>query len=127
MAKITTAGAAPSRPLNHPIAAVFLVLVAASTWRMRVETALNDVPINFLQRVEVAQLEDGTPLRTRYTGIAAIDSVLSYLVVAFVSGPLGLDRGFRLLQIHFLLNFTSAVCLFNIEACRKRNASRAIS
>jgi hypothetical protein len=128
MAKATTTGAVlSSRPFHLPIAATFLVLVAASTWRMRVETALNDVPVNFLERVEVAQLEHGTPLRTTYTGVAAIDAVLSYLVVAFVSGPLGLDDGFRLLQIHFLLNFTSAVCLFNVEACRKRNASMAIS
>lgn len=127
MAKATTAGSAPtSRPFHLPIAVTFLILVAASTWRMRVETTLNDVPVNFQERVEVAQLEDGTQLRTTYTGVAAIDTVLSFLVVAFVSGPLGLDDGFRLLQIHFLLNFTSAVCLFNVEACRKRNAFTAI-
>jgi hypothetical protein len=96
-------------------------------WFIRIEPALNDVPIRFQAVIETARLEDGTPLKTRYTGIPVVDSVLLLLVAAFSAGALGLDDGVRLQQIHFLVSFFSVVCIFNVEACRKRNAKSAIS
>ncbi|KAF8151870.1 hypothetical protein K438DRAFT_1623671 [Mycena galopus ATCC 62051] len=106
---------------------IFATLSFSGLWFMRIEPALNDVPIRFQAVVETARLEDGTPLKTRYTGIPVVDSVLLWLVAAFSAGALGLDDGVRLQQIHFLVSFFSVVCIFNVEACRKRNARSAIS
>jgi len=76
--------------------------------------------------LEKAKLEDGTPLKTTFTGISAIDTSLAMLGSAFLAGPLGLDKGVRLQQMHFLLNFFAVLCIWNVESCRTRNRYKAI-
>lgn len=105
---------------------VFVALSAAFLWLMRVETALKDIPVGFLEQVESKTYANGTPIRTRYTGIAAIDSIY-WLVAAFVAGPLSWDEGVRVQQMHFLVQFFAVVAIWNVEACRVRHSWRLIS
>ncbi|KAI1762876.1 hypothetical protein GGR53DRAFT_521385 [Hypoxylon sp. FL1150] len=102
------------RPLNAFFISVFLALAAAFTWLMRVDTALNDVPVDFLPTVESGRLADGTPLVARYTGVGAIDDVATILVAA-------------LQQTCFLFNWFAVVCVWVVEASRRRNAGKLLS
>ncbi|KAF3765745.1 hypothetical protein M406DRAFT_351140 [Cryphonectria parasitica EP155] len=117
----------PPRQNNHLWALLFTTLGCAGLWLMRIEPSMNDVPIAFEQQVETAKLGDGSALRTSYTGIGLLDHILSFLVLAFAAGPLGLDPAVRLQQLHFLLNFFSFLCIWNIEAYRPRNARKSFS
>ncbi|KAF2416274.1 hypothetical protein EJ08DRAFT_709293 [Tothia fuscella] len=85
---------------------------------MHIEPALEGVPINFEQILEKAGFHDNVPLKTTYTGIRGVDAALSGLVVAFTSGTAGWEAEVRLQQINFLFNFSSIVCIWNVEACR---------
>lgn len=123
----TTAGSDSRRPFNFLFVVSFILLSAAGLYCMRINTALERVPVNFDQIVETGRFENGTPLKRTYTGIEKLDFVLSFLVTAFLAGPAGWDDGVRLQQIHFLVSFFSVVCIFNVEACRTRNRRRAIS
>jgi hypothetical protein len=127
MAKSASQPSQSQRPFNLVVALVFALFAAAGTWFMRVQTAIEGIPVDFVVPVETGFFENGTPLRKTYIGVEAFDIAMSYLVAAFLSGPAGWDEGIRLQQIHFLVNFFAIVCIWNVEACRKRNAGRLIS
>lgn len=130
------------RPFNTLITLTFLLISALSLWVMRIDTALNDVPADFLPQVESGYLqpspvilssstsssEQHQPLplhlRKHYTGIAALDEVLAFLVAAFVAGPAGLDPGIRLQQVHFLVSFYAIAAVWAVEASRMRHVGR---
>ncbi|KAI1499834.1 hypothetical protein F5X99DRAFT_264465 [Biscogniauxia marginata] len=116
-----------SRPLSNFYVLLFAAAAGLFMWLMRIESALEDVPVRFLPQVEAARLDDGTPLVARYTGFAPLDNLLRVLVVAFIAGPTGSDPSVRLQQVHFLGNLFGALCVWNVEACRRRNAWRLIS
>ncbi|KAI0152893.1 hypothetical protein GGR57DRAFT_161649 [Xylariaceae sp. FL1272] len=115
-----------TRPGNGPIVLLFAVFSAAGLWLMRVETGIKDIPVGFIDQIENGKYHNGVPLREVYTGIEALD-LFRYLVAAFIAGPLAWDEGVRVQQLHFLVQFFAVVCLWNIEACRSRNAKRIFS
>ncbi|KAI1081345.1 hypothetical protein F5B20DRAFT_61567 [Whalleya microplaca] len=127
MAKLKPAPAASRRPLNAFITLTFVALSALFAYLMHVRPVLEGVPINFQAQVDAAVFDNGTPLATRYTGIRPLDEVCRFLVVAFLAGPASWDLGVRAQQIHFFGNFFAVVCIWNVEACRRRNAERLIS
>ncbi|KAI0595389.1 hypothetical protein F4775DRAFT_374121 [Biscogniauxia sp. FL1348] len=116
-----------SRPLNGVYILIFLATTGLFTWLMRIELVLKELPVRFQAQVDAARLDDGTPLVTHFTGFAPLDEALRFLTVAFIAGPAGLDPSVRLQQIHFLFTLFGALCVWNVEACRQRNAWRLIS
>ncbi|KAF7537311.1 hypothetical protein G7054_g3848 [Neopestalotiopsis clavispora] len=131
--KSTPPGPAPSaypggrRPLQALTVTIFALFSIAGFYFLRVENALNGVPVDFEKVVADGQWADGTPIKQTYTGVAAIDFVFHWLVPAFIAGPAGFDQGVRLQQIHFLVNFFGILAIWNVEACRLRNRGRIIS
>jgi hypothetical protein len=115
-----------SRPYTALFVAIFAVSSAIGVWLMRIETGIKEIPVNFIQQLEAKTYANGLPIRTHYTGIAAIDSIY-FLVAAFIAGPLGWDEGVRLQQLHFLVQFFAVVSVWNVEACRVRNSWRLLS
>ncbi|KAI8625687.1 hypothetical protein F5Y19DRAFT_466897 [Xylariaceae sp. FL1651] len=115
-----------SRPYTALFVLIFAISSAVGLWFMRVETGMKDLPVNFAQQLEVGKYVNGQPIRTRYTGVAALDFIY-FLVPAFIAGPLGWDEGVRVQQLHFLVQFFAVVSVWNVEACRGRNSWRLIS
>ncbi|KAK6086305.1 FAD binding domain-containing protein [Seiridium cupressi] len=117
----------PARPLNALAILVFALFSFAGFYFMRIQNALNGVPVDFDRICMSGQWSDGTPIKQTYTGVKAIDFAFTWLVPAFLTGPAGWDEGVRLQQVHFLVNFFAVVCIWNIEASRKRNQGKIIS
>jgi hypothetical protein len=115
------------RPLQALTVTIFALFSIAGFYFLRVEGALNGVPVDFDKVVTNGWWADGTPIKQTYTGVAAIDFVFRWLVPAFIAGPAGFDQGVRLQQIHFLVNFFGILAILNVEACRLRNRGRIIS
>ena len=70
--------------------------------------------------VRNGQLDDGTPLKTDYTGILPIDLPISLLVAFFFFGTNGQDMGYQ----HFLLDaystLQSAFVWLYVESARRQ-------
>ncbi|KAI1806106.1 hypothetical protein F4811DRAFT_190249 [Daldinia bambusicola] len=115
------------RPLNGLFALSFAGLSALFAWLMRVETVVEGVPVNFHSVVETGRFGNGTPVEKRFTGVAAVDEVLSFLVVAFLEGTGRWDQGVYAQQAYFLLQWFAVVCVWVVEANRRRNAWKAVS
>ncbi|KAI1463889.1 uncharacterized protein F4812DRAFT_444839 [Daldinia caldariorum] len=115
------------RPLNGLFALSFAGLSALSAWLMRVETVVQGVPVNFQSVVEARRFGNGTPLETRFTGVGPVDEVLAFLVVAFLEGSARWDPGVHAQQAYFLLQWFAVVCVWGVEASRRRNAWKAVS
>ncbi|XXH03897.1 hypothetical protein Hte_010305 [Hypoxylon texense] len=124
---VVSSSAAARRPFNALFLLFFLAFAAAFIWLMRVETALNDVPVDFLLVVEAGRLGNGTPLESRFTGIGAVDDAAKFLVAAFIEGTAGWDAGVRLQQVYFLMNYFAVVCVWVVESSRRRNAGKLFS
>ena len=60
-------------------------------------------------------------IRQVYTGIHAVDGLLSMLVSAFLAGPAGWSRHIQLQQINFLLSWTSVLVVWSVESARTKN------
>lgn len=127
MVKVASSGATSSRPFNLLFSFIFLLFSVVGLWVMRIEPVRENVPVNFEQILNTARFDNGTPLKKTYTRIERIDDFLSFLVTAFMAGTAGWDARIRLQQVHFLVNFFSVLCIWNVEACRKRNAWRVVS
>lgn len=121
------AASSARRPFNALFLLAFLALAAAFIWLMRVDTVLNDVPVDFLLTVESGRFGNGTPLESRFTGIGVVDDAAKFLVAAFLSGTAGWDAGARLQQVYFLMNWFAVVCVWVVEASRRRNAGKLLS
>jgi len=117
----------PNRPSNIVHLALFGILIVGGAWYMRIETALAGLPIDIAQNIEKGIIANGLPLKATYTHIAPVDKFLTTLVASFAGGPFAFDEGVRVQQIHFLIQFIGILCIWNVEACRTRNAGRAIS
>jgi hypothetical protein len=126
MAKVAPPGAGQSRPFTLLFVCISATFAAAGFWFMRIQPALNDVPANMEQLMETGIPSKGTPWKTTYTGIASLDELLKLFVGAFLAGPLTFNRGIVIQQIHFIIQFLGVLCVWNVEACRQRNAYRAI-
>ncbi|RYC61703.1 hypothetical protein CHU98_g4500, partial [Xylaria longipes] len=116
-----------TRPYNALFVTIFAVSAALAAWLMRIETGIKGIPVNFVENVEAKVYPNGMPMRTRYTGIEAIDNGLLFLVAAFVAGPLAWDEGVRLHQLHFLVQFFAVIAVWNVEACRARHSWKLVS
>ncbi|KAK9416112.1 hypothetical protein SUNI508_09885 [Seiridium unicorne] len=125
MSAATSSG--PTRPLHALAILVFALFSLAGFYFMRIQNARNGVPVDFDKICMSGQWSDGTPIKQTYTGVKAIDFAFTWLVPAFLTGPAGWDEGVRLQQVHFLVNFFAVVCIWNIEASRKRNQGKIIS
>ncbi|KAI0108381.1 hypothetical protein F4814DRAFT_55859 [Daldinia grandis] len=115
------------RPSSGLFALVFAALSVLFTWLMRVESILNGVPKNFHVVLEEGRFDNGTPVEISYTGIKVVDEMVKFLVVAFLEGTAGWDVGVRVQQAYFLLQWFAVVCVWGVEANRRRNAWKAIS
>jgi len=67
------------------------------------------------------------PLKTTYTGIGAIDEILTFLDAAFMSGVARWHKGFWMLQIYFLGFLLQPIAIWGVESFRKRNNMALIS
>lgn len=67
--------------------------------------------------------ESGRLLRRDYTGIAAVDFGLSFLVAAFYPGVrgAGMNGAFEQQQPYFLMSFGPILAAMSVEAGRSRN------
>ncbi|KAH8885825.1 hypothetical protein GQ53DRAFT_845234 [Thozetella sp. PMI_491] len=117
---------ASSRPFSGVLIGVFLLASAAGLWKMRIEPALENIPVGFEDVViKEGRLPNGQPLTSVYTSVAPVDALLQTLVAAFLSGR---DEPEVLLQqIYFLGEFLGILTVWNVEAYRERNAWRIIS
>lgn len=70
-----------------------LVVAVASLWGMM---AWNGTLVALLVAAWTGKLEDGSALRTRYTGIPILDFGITVLVAFFYSGTDGSDDVYRL-------------------------------
>jgi len=102
-------------------------MAAASAWYLRIEPEREGIPVGVQDIIAHRRLYNGTPLKTTYTGIAAVDGLLSLIVGAFFPGTAGWDAGVRLQQVHLLINVFAVWAAWAVEAFRRRNAWRAIS
>ncbi|KAI2778369.1 hypothetical protein F4815DRAFT_477456 [Daldinia loculata] len=115
------------RPFNGLFVLAFAGLSVLFTWLMRTETLLNGVPLNFQVVLEKGRFDNGTPVETRYTGIKVVDEIAKYLVIAFLEGTARWDVGVYAQQVYFLLEWFAVVCVWSVEASRRRNAWKPIS
>ncbi|KAI1657355.1 hypothetical protein F4813DRAFT_361149 [Daldinia decipiens] len=115
------------RPLNGLFVLAFAGLFVLFTWLMRVETVVSGVPVNFNVVLEEGRFDNGIPVETSYTGINAVDEVAKFLVIAFLEGTAGWDAGVHAQQTYFLLEWFAVVCVWGVEASRRRNAWKAVS
>ncbi|KAI1389929.1 uncharacterized protein F4822DRAFT_400267 [Hypoxylon trugodes] len=115
------------RPYNALFISAFIALATIFGVLMRVDTAINGVPIDLPEIVEAGHFPNGVPIVKRYTGIEAIDTVAQFFVAVFLAGPLGWDPGAQAQQRHFLLNWFAVVCVWSAEAYRGRNKGRIIT
>lgn len=64
------------------------------------------------------QFEDGTPLRTNYTGVFIVDFPISLLVAFFFYGTNGSDPGYQLFLVDAYSTLQSAFVWLYIESTR---------
>jgi hypothetical protein len=123
MARAASPTTTPSRPLAITIAltATLLAFAGAGVWHIHIEPTLTPFTDGMAKLTAEGRLINGLPLKSTYTGVSGIDSLLSVLVIAFSAGMFWINRGVTALQIYFLLNCASAIAIWNIEACRSRN------
>lgn len=83
----------------------------------------------FAAVVDSATLPDGfgVSLRTKYTGVEAIDYPLRFLVTAFLPGIAGLVKEAQIQQAYFLVSFFPMITIYTIEAGRNGASSKLIS
>ncbi|KAK3311780.1 hypothetical protein B0H66DRAFT_571455 [Apodospora peruviana] len=105
-------------------------LALLGLWKLRIEPGIHKVPVDFeLLVFQRQQLGDGSPLRTRYTGLAWLDALLSMLVGAFMPGVAGWPElpTVRMQQMYFLVQWFAVVCVWAVEGYRVRNVRRVVS
>ena len=113
------------------VATLLVLLSLLATWEIRV------VPekVGLSEAMQAIQSSGGffettgnqVPLRSRYTGIEAIDVGLGFLVSAFLPAAAGWDRGHQLFQCYFLVSFYAIVSIWSVEAGRSKNKGVLIS
>ena len=118
---MATSTARAGRPNNNALLAVMAVLAGIGLYTMRITTAQNEVPVGFLEVAASGTLPNGVSLKKHYTGIRILDEGLSFLVAAFLYGPIGWSETFYWQQLHFLLQITPLLAVHGVEACRERN------
>ncbi|RYO99222.1 hypothetical protein DL764_006881 [Monosporascus ibericus] len=121
--------AATSRPrlTTSLFALSFLAISAVSLRLMRLEPTSEGAFAAYYAEVYARALPDGTPLETRYTGIWAVDWMLTGIVAAFLPGVAGADGGIRLQQSYLLLQFGTVIGLLAVEASRVKNRRGVLS
>lgn len=67
------------------------------------------------------------PLKTFYTGISAVDGVLTFLSAVFTPGVARFYKSYWVLQIYFLGSLVQPIAIWAIESCRKRHALTPVS
>ncbi|KAL6708186.1 hypothetical protein ACN47E_003370 [Coniothyrium glycines] len=120
---MVSSSATARRPGNMAICAIFAMLSALGLYTMRISTAMNDVPLDFLDVVSRGIMPNGVLIKKHYTGLKSLDEGLSFLVAAFLSGSAKWNEAFYWQQLHFLLQITPLIAVMTVEACRVRNQS----
>lgn len=109
---------------------IYLVFAAVATYYLHLSRAPKTVNIYLEDVFNGGDWQfpgQKTILRRRYTGIAYIDFVASFLVAVFTHGAAGWTKGIKLQQAYFLLQFTPVIATWSIESARKRNARSLIA
>lgn len=110
--------------------AVLLALSATATYYMRLNhsagLAVGEHFTTLAQTENFIFPDSEIVLRRSYTGIAAVDTGLSFLVAAFLPGASGLNKAFQLQQAHFLFSFMPVLAILSVEASRERNVRNSI-
>ena len=105
------------------VALFFLLLPLLAVKEMRLSKSASAVSEAVEVVVNSLKFPDNNyRLRENYTGIAPLDSGLRFLVVAFLPGVAGWDKGFQIQQIYFLFSFFPIISIWSIEAGRKRSS-----
>ena len=131
MPKAPTANTRRPSWVGALVATLLVLLSLLATWEIRV------VPekVGLSEAMQAIQSSGGffettgnqVPLRSRYTGIEAIDVGLGFLVSAFLPAAAGWDRGHQLFQGYFLASFYAIVSVWSVEAGRVKNKGALIS
>ena len=109
--------------LGYPVALFFLSLSLLAVKEMRLSTASFAVQEPMEAAVTSLSFPDRKQrLRESYTGIVGLDFGLRYLVLAFLPGVAGWDKGFQIQQIYFLVSFFTILSIWSVEAGRRRNS-----
>ncbi|KAI4928960.1 hypothetical protein J4E85_005582 [Alternaria conjuncta] len=109
------------RPNNNALLALMAVLAALGFYTMRITTAMNDIPVGFLETAASGVFPNGVPIKKDYTGIHLVDEGLSFLVAAFLAGPMRWNEPYYWQQLYFLIQISALVTINNVEAYRQRN------
>jgi hypothetical protein len=109
------------RPNNNALLAMMAGLAALGFYTMRITPAQNDIPVGFLDAAASGVLHNGVLLKKDYTGVRLVDEGLSFLVAAFLSGPMRWNEPFYWQQLYFLIQLTALITINNVEAYRQRN------
>ncbi|KAK5662488.1 hypothetical protein OQA88_8400 [Cercophora sp. LCS_1] len=118
---------ATTRPYTALLALTFGILAAAATWKMRIQPATEKLAAGLGEGVWERQAHvNGAPLRMVYTGFPPADSILAFLVAAFMPGIAGWDERFLIQQTYFLPQFFSVISVLAVEAHRRRNDRRIL-
>jgi hypothetical protein len=110
----------PSR--TRTLLSIFFILCAlVATYEMRISTTLTGLG----DKIQ-AEVDSATYLRTEYTGIPAVDYGLRYLVVSFLPGAAGWNKGFQVQMFYFLVQFFGIIGVYSVEAGRRANVDKWI-
>lgn len=113
----------PGRGWPGRFAAIFflsLSILAAKEMRLGEVASAMSEPIEAVVK-SLAFPDNKYRLQETYVGIAPLDFGLRFLVVAFLPGVAGWDRGFQIQQMYFLVSFFPIIAIWSVEAGRKRN------
>jgi hypothetical protein len=105
----------------------FLAVSSIAVKEMRLGVAQEAIFPHMERIVTTSKLDNGTPLRTEYSGNKYLDTGLQYLVAAFMPGVGGLDTSFQIQQIYFLVSFFPVLAIWSVEAGRRRNVKALTS
>ncbi|EXJ70237.1 uncharacterized protein A1O5_06305 [Cladophialophora psammophila CBS 110553] len=112
----------PRNGTGYFFAIIFTALSLLAVYMLRIASIKSGVADKMEHITTINHFtEHPLPLRTTYTGIAAVDKGLSFLVAAFMNGAAGWDKGFFVFMMYFLFSFFSILAIWAIESCRERN------
>ncbi|OJD30960.1 flavin-binding monooxygenase-like family protein [Diplodia corticola] len=104
--------------LMAPLGSFFLILASLAAVLLWGVSLWNGTVAELFAAVLRGHFEDGTPLRTRYTGIFLVDFPVSLLVAFFFYGTNGSDPGYQLFLIDAYSTLQPAFVWLYVESAR---------
>ncbi|KAL1639409.1 hypothetical protein SLS58_007990 [Diplodia intermedia] len=104
--------------LMASLGSFFLILASLAAVLLWGVSLWNGTVVELFAAVLRGHFEDGTPLRTRYTGMFLVDFPVSLLVAFFFYGTNGSDPGYQLFLIDAYSTLQSAFVWLYVESAR---------